>query len=102
MLYASFTKFEVNAALFPISNRHQKSKFCRCFFFCFFFNLYIYTHTYITFGLKGVAVLLMGSRDEDVPAEPREKTVFVEDMTEADIATKVSIDNIFFKCQLYR
>lgn len=34
-------------------------------------------------------VLLMGSK-EDVPVEPVEKTVFVEDMNESEIATAVS------------
>lgn len=37
----------------------------------------------------------MGSKEEDVPKEPVEKTVFVEDMNESELATAVSL--IFFK-----
>lgn len=33
----------------------------------------------------------MGSKEEDVPKEPVEKTVFVEDMNESELATAVSI-----------
>lgn len=32
----------------------------------------------------------MGSKEEDVPKEPVEKTVFVEDMNESELATAVS------------
>ena len=39
---------------------------------------------------QGVTVLLMGSKEEDVPKEPVEKTVFVEDMNESELATAVS------------
>lgn len=35
----------------------------------------------------------MGSKEEDVPKEPVEKTMFVEDMNETELATAV---NIFF------
>lgn len=45
----------------------------------------------------------MGSKEEDVPKEPVEKTVFVEDMNESELATAVSnysktdiFFNIFF------
>lgn len=39
------------------------------------------------FKLKdNVTVLLMGSKEEDVPKEPVEKTVFVEDMNESELA----------------
>jgi hypothetical protein len=38
---------------------------------------------------KGVTILLMGSKEEDVPKEPVEKTVFVEDMNESELATAV-------------
>jgi ubiquitin carboxyl-terminal hydrolase 14 len=42
------------------------------------------------FKLKdGVTILLMGSKEEDVPKEPVEKTVFVEDMNESELATAV-------------
>lgn len=33
----------------------------------------------------------MGSKEEDVPREPVEKTVFVEDMNESELATAVSV-----------
>lgn len=39
---------------------------------------------------KGATILLMGSKEEDVPKEPVEKTVFVEDMNESELATAVS------------
>lgn len=35
---------------------------------------------------------MMGSKEEDVPVEPTEKTAFVEDMTEAERNTAVSSD----------
>ncbi|EFA06193.1 Ubiquitin carboxyl-terminal hydrolase nonstop-like Protein [Tribolium castaneum] len=44
------------------------------------------------FKLKdGVTVLLMGSKEEDVPKEPVEKTVFVEDMNESELATALEL-----------
>lgn len=45
-----------------------------------------------TFKLKDNAtVLLMGSKEEDVPKEPQEKTVFIEDMNEAEIASALDL-----------
>ncbi|XP_028132295.1 ubiquitin carboxyl-terminal hydrolase 14 [Diabrotica virgifera virgifera] len=44
------------------------------------------------FKLKdGVTILLMGSKEEDVPKEPVEKTVFVEDMNESELATALEL-----------
>ncbi|KAL1513911.1 hypothetical protein ABEB36_003249 [Hypothenemus hampei] len=44
------------------------------------------------FKLKdNVTVLLMGSKEEDVPKEPLEKTVFVEDMNESELATALDL-----------
>ncbi|KAJ8947261.1 hypothetical protein NQ318_014157 [Aromia moschata] len=44
------------------------------------------------FKLKdGITVLLMGSKEEDVPKEPVEKTVFVEDMNESELATALDL-----------
>ncbi|XP_018330889.1 ubiquitin carboxyl-terminal hydrolase 14 [Agrilus planipennis] len=44
------------------------------------------------FKLKdGAAVLLMGSKEEDVPKEPVEKTLFVEDMNESELATALDL-----------
>jgi ubiquitin carboxyl-terminal hydrolase 14 len=44
------------------------------------------------FKLKdGVTILLMGSKEEDVPKEPVEKTVFVEDMNESELATALDL-----------
>ncbi|ERL92273.1 ubiquitin carboxyl-terminal hydrolase 14 [Dendroctonus ponderosae] len=44
------------------------------------------------FKLKdNVTVLLMGSKEEDVPKEPVEKTVFVEDMNESELATVLDL-----------
>ncbi|XP_045481227.1 ubiquitin carboxyl-terminal hydrolase 14 [Harmonia axyridis] len=44
------------------------------------------------FKLKdGVTILLMGSKEEDVPKEPVEKTVFVEDMSENELATALDL-----------
>lgn len=37
----------------------------------------------------------MGSKEEDVPTEPVEKTLFVEDMNESELASAVSINHIF-------
>ena len=39
---------------------------------------------------QGVTILLMGSKEEDVPAEPAEKPLFVEDMNESELASAVS------------
>lgn len=38
---------------------------------------------------KGITILLMGSKEEDVPVEPVEKTVFAEDLTESELASAV-------------
>lgn len=35
-------------------------------------------------------MLLMGSKEEDVPEEPSSKPMFMEDMTENELATAVS------------
>ncbi|XP_015598683.1 ubiquitin carboxyl-terminal hydrolase 14 [Cephus cinctus] len=35
----------------------------------------------------GVTVLMMGSKEEDVPTEPTERPLFLEDMNESEIAT---------------
>jgi len=44
------------------------------------------------FKLKdNVTVLLMGSKEEDVPKEPVEKTVFVEDMNESELANVLDL-----------
>lgn len=40
--------------------------------------------------VEGQNILLMGSKDEDVPVEPAVKPMFVEDMTESQLATVVS------------
>lgn len=39
----------------------------------------------------------MGSKEEDVPVEPSEKTVFMEDMNESELATAVSKFLFYFK-----
>lgn len=39
----------------------------------------------------GMPVLLMGSKEEEIPKEPVEKTVFVEDMNDSELATAVSL-----------
>ncbi|KAJ8879822.1 hypothetical protein PR048_020430 [Dryococelus australis] len=39
----------------------------------------------------GVTVLLMGSKEEDVPTEPAEKPVFMEDMNESELATALEM-----------
>ncbi|XP_015108413.1 ubiquitin carboxyl-terminal hydrolase 14 [Diachasma alloeum] len=39
----------------------------------------------------GVTVLMMGSKEEDMPVEPIEKPIFVEDMNEAEIATALEL-----------
>ncbi|KAJ8985921.1 hypothetical protein NQ317_010678 [Molorchus minor] len=41
--------------------------------------------------IYGVTVLLMGSKEEDLPKEPVEKTVFVEDMNESELATALDL-----------
>lgn len=52
----------------------------------------------------GATVLMMGSKEEDVPVEPTEKTAFVEDMTEAERNTAlelpVGIKNLGNTCYL--
>lgn len=40
--------------------------------------------------LQGAVILLMGSKEEDVPNEPKQKPVFVEDMNEDELASAVS------------
>lgn len=40
--------------------------------------------------VEGQTILMMGSKDEDVPVEPTVKPMFVEDMTETQLATVVS------------
>lgn len=45
-----------------------------------------------TMKLKdGVTVLMMGSKEEDVPTEPAKKTVFIEDMNESELATALDL-----------
>nr|QBH73742.1 hypothetical protein [Franklinothrips vespiformis] len=39
----------------------------------------------------GVTVLMMGTKDEDVPPEPAEKTVFVEDMNDSELASALDL-----------
>ncbi|XP_068216889.1 ubiquitin carboxyl-terminal hydrolase 14 [Palaemon carinicauda] len=58
-------------------------------------------------GIKmkdGVTILMMGSKEEDVPVEPTEKTSFIEDMTEAERNTMlqlpVGIKNLGNTCYL--
>lgn len=58
-------------------------------------------------GMKikdGVMVLMMGSKEEDVPVEPTEKPSFIEDMTEAERNTAlelpVGIKNLGNTCYL--
>lgn len=41
----------------------------------------------------------MGSKEEDVPKEPTEKPVFVEDMNESELATAVNTFNCTKKQQ---
>lgn len=40
--------------------------------------------------VEGQNILMMGSKDEDVPVEPTSRPMFVEDMTETQLATVVS------------
>lgn len=42
------------------------------------------------FCLQGAMVLLMGSKEEDVPNEPVQKALFVEDMNDDELASAVS------------
>lgn len=46
--------------------------------------------------LQNALVLVMGSKEEDVPAAPVEQTRFVEDMNESELASAVSVYRIFF------
>ncbi|XP_015516804.1 ubiquitin carboxyl-terminal hydrolase 14 [Neodiprion pinetum] len=39
----------------------------------------------------GVTVLMMGSKEEDVPIEPTEKPLFLEDMNESELATALDL-----------
>ncbi len=39
--------------------------------------------------IQGAVVLLMGSKEEDVPNEPKQKPIFVEDMNEDELASAV-------------
>ncbi|XP_076054607.1 ubiquitin specific protease 14 [Oratosquilla oratoria] len=39
----------------------------------------------------GAMVLMMGSKEEDVPAEPKEKAVFLEDMNEAEMNSALDL-----------
>lgn len=41
--------------------------------------------------LQNVTVLLMGSKEEDVPTEPTEKPLFVEDMNESELASALEL-----------
>lgn len=45
-------------------------------------------------------VLLMGSKEEDVPSEPAVKPVFMEDMNESELASAVSVTT-FVKSHSY-
>lgn len=45
-------------------------------------------------------MLMMGSKEEDVPQEPTVKPVFVEDMNESELATAVSILNFLMCCPI--
>ncbi|XP_077284075.1 ubiquitin specific protease 14 [Arctopsyche grandis] len=40
---------------------------------------------------NGAMILVMGSKEEDVPVEPAEKPVFVEDMTETELASALDL-----------
>nr|QBH73747.1 hypothetical protein [Thermobia domestica] len=40
---------------------------------------------------NGVTILMMGSKEEDVPKEPVEKTLFVEDMNETELASALDL-----------
>lgn len=41
--------------------------------------------------LQGITVLMMGSKEEDVPSEPAEKPLFLEDMNESELATALDL-----------
>jgi len=49
--------------------------------------------------VEGQNILMMGSKDEDVPIEPAFMPMFVEDMTETQLATVVS--HYSLKCCQY-
>lgn len=40
---------------------------------------------------EGVTILMMGSKEEDVPVEPTEKPLFLEDMNESELATALDM-----------
>uniref|UniRef100_A0A1B6CDA9 Ubiquitin carboxyl-terminal hydrolase n=1 Tax=Clastoptera arizonana TaxID=38151 RepID=A0A1B6CDA9_9HEMI len=40
---------------------------------------------------NGATILMMGSKEEDVPTEPTVKPIFVEDMNEAELATAMDL-----------
>lgn len=44
----------------------------------------------------------MGSKEEDVPKEPVEKTVFVEDMNESELASAVSRIKTYTLCKIHK
>ncbi|CAG0880913.1 unnamed protein product [Darwinula stevensoni] len=39
----------------------------------------------------GVTFMMMGSKEEDIPSAPMQKTVFMEDMTEAELASALEL-----------
>jgi hypothetical protein len=41
---------------------------------------------------------MMGSKEEDVPSEPLEKPLFVEDMSEGELASAVSKLGVSYAC----
>ena len=43
----------------------------------------------LLYVFQGAVVLLMGSKEEDVPNEPKQKPIFVEDMNEDELASAV-------------
>ena len=52
----------------------------------------------VIFMLQGAMLLMMGTADE-LPKEPVQKTVFMEDMTEQQLASAVRIENLFITNQ---
>lgn len=50
--------------------------------------------------VDGQNILMMGSKEEDVPVEPIVKPMFVEDMTETQLATVVSSVIVYTKQKL--
>ncbi|XP_012255337.2 ubiquitin carboxyl-terminal hydrolase 14 [Athalia rosae] len=40
---------------------------------------------------EGATILMMGSKEEDVPVEPTEKPLFLEDMNESELATALDL-----------